>query len=73
MILLEMYHNGKLLDSITVCNPLLTTNYKIQVSSLMKELTINYKTILARNGAKPEFLLSGIPSSMNNFTPLSWF
>lgn len=70
MILLEMYLDGQLIDSLEPSIVLLQSNYWVHVNDLVKELKNKHAAVLSTSGHQPVFILSGIPSSINFFTPL---
>ncbi|HVF97860.1 MAG TPA: hypothetical protein VM871_11080 [Flavisolibacter sp.] len=70
MILLEMYLNGQLIDTAQPCAGLLRTQYSKQVKELATELKQKHTSLLASAEQGPTFILSGVQSSINYFTPL---
>lgn len=70
MIVLEMYLNGKLIDSAAPSSTMLQTKYTEQLKSLTSGLEKKHKDLLLQAGNKPDFILSGVQSRMNHFVPL---
>lgn len=65
---LEMYLDGQLVDTATVCAPLLKQAHYMK--GLMAELEEKYAPVLKNFPVKPVYVLNGVPSCINNFVPL---
>lgn len=70
MIVLELYLDGKLLGSVYPSQILPGIEFSKHLKSLMEELLRKHKETLSGSAEEPVFTLSGLPSLMNNFTPL---
>lgn len=68
-MMLEMYLDGHLVDTTSVCQPLLKT--EAYLKSLVADLENKYASILKKFAVKPVYVLCGVPSRMNDFVPLS--
>jgi len=72
MLFLEMYLDGRLLSRE---GPFTIPSLRYEgqaVEVRIKALRKKYSDEIALAGSEPLFLLSGIPSSLNSFVPLSF-
>lgn len=70
MIQLEMYLGGELFDAVPLGCSELSASYQPQINRLKEELLKKHQSILLKAACKPCFVLSGVPSCINNFVPL---
>ena len=70
MMLLEMYSDGKLLDTVSPCSITLRNRYTQHVADLKKTLLKKHQAVLTKKETPPTFILSGIQYRMNLFVPL---
>ena len=68
---LEIYLNGRLLDRTYLPHFLSSLQFGDYLKRLKEELLRKHKATLSETATPPEFLLSGVSSSMNHFVPLS--
>lgn len=71
MIQFEMYLNGQLLDAVPPSLPDLRTNGAAYLKRLTAMFEKKYASRIVKSGSKPSFCLSGVPSAVNRFLPLS--
>jgi hypothetical protein len=69
-MLLEMYLDGQMVDITTVVPFLWQTKPGEYVKNLVAELEKKHADLLKKSLDKPCYCLNGVPSCINNFTPL---
>ena len=68
--MLEMYLDGELIDVTTPIPLLLRTQSKDYLKSLITEFEQKHAGLLKKSTGKPCYMLSGVQSCINGFTPL---
>src|SRR5689334_9434351 len=69
-MLLEMYLDGEVIDVTSVVPFLWRTKSKEYLKSLVAEFEKKHADRLKKSVGKPCYCLSGVPSCINDFTPL---
>jgi hypothetical protein len=69
--MLEMYVDGKLIDTAEPSQSLLRTNSSAHLKELMEGLKKKHADLLSGTSSKPMFVLGGVQSCINSFVPLS--
>lgn len=65
-----MHLDGVLVDSVDVCAALLQTQRTRYLNEVKAGLISKHTDLLATTAAQPAFILCGVPSCINFFTPL---
>jgi hypothetical protein len=69
-MMLEMYLDGNLLDTATPIPHLWQTKSNEYMKGLVAELEKKHADLLKKSTGSPSYILSGVQSCINGFTPL---
>lgn len=70
MLTLEMHIDGQCIDTVLPCSIELQHKGDRYLALLKEELLKKHAAALLKVKEPPEFILTGVASLMNNFTPL---
>lgn len=67
---MEMYLDGQMVDTTTLHLSLWQIQSHEYLKTLVMELEKKHADVLKKSGCKPSYILSGVQSCINEFTPL---
>jgi len=67
---MEMYLDGQMVDTTTLIPSLWQIKSQEYLKSVVTELEKKHADVLKNSGSKPSYILSGVQSCINEFTPL---
>ena len=67
---MEMYLDGQMVDTTTLIPSLWQIKSQEYLKSLVTELEKKHADVLKNSGSKATYIISGVQSSINEFTPL---